>query len=168
MENFVLMCCLNRNLKLKEQIIKIWRWDIPGSKSKSSEVWVPLPWTWIWGAQGKGNDVCRRALQDTGLSLLFWMREAIGVWTGETTISGLHCQRIILTDALWILSRVSQMEPRRLSEAIAIIQARNDGDLEQGNEGRGTERWLHSGCIEIMQGDISRAINNPHLLEIVK
>lgn len=60
------------------------------------------------------------------------------------------------------------MEPRRLLEAIATIQARNDGNLEQGNKGRGSERWLHSGCIEIMQSEISRAINNPHLLEIIK
>ena len=51
---------------------------------------------------------------------------------------------------------------------MAIIQARNDDDLEQGNEGRDSERWLHSGYIEIIQGEISRAINNPHLLETVK
>lgn len=49
----------------------------------------------------------------------------------------------------------------------AIIQARNDGDLEEADKGRGSET-LYSGCIEMMHGEIFRAINNPHILEIVK
>lgn len=44
----------------------------------------------------------------------------------------------------------------------AIIQARNDGDLEEGDKGRGNG-MLYSGWIEMMHDDIFRAINNPHI-----
>lgn len=77
------------------------------------------------------------------------------------TKSGLHCQRITLTVALWKPFRVPRIEPGIVLDVITTIQVRDNGDLDQDDKDRGTERWLYSGYIEMMHGKIPRVINKP-------